>query len=69
MRRVAQVGLLFAVVIPFAIMVRWADGQLPQRIQDVLTGVPLGIAICYGFWRWDARIKERHRRGEVSFWD
>lgn len=59
MIRIVQTALLLAIVIPFGIAVRWADGQLPQRVQDVLTGVPIGMAICYALWMWDNRIKQR----------
>ena len=69
MRRLVQIALLIAIVIPFGMAVRWVDGQLPTRIQDVLTGIPIGIAICYALWRWDDRIKERQSRGEFSRWD
>lgn len=57
--RFIQIALLFAVMIPFAWMVKWTDAQLPARLQDVLTGVPIGMAIMLALNAWDRRIRRR----------
>ena len=69
MRRLVQIALLLAIVIPFGMAVRWGVGNLGQRGLDFGSGIVVGLVIAYALWRWDDRIKERQKRGEYSFWD
>ncbi len=69
MRRVIQIALLLAIIIPFGIAVRWGVEMLPRDLVMIGAGVPIGLAIGMALDRWSARIKERQKRGEYSFWD
>jgi len=67
MIRFVQIALLLAVMIPLGMAVNWGHGLLPNEAKWFLGGVPLGIGICYAFWMWDNRIRQREgagRRGD-----
>ncbi len=59
MIRFVQIALLVAIVVPFAWMVKAGVAELSPRWLDFASGIPVGIAICYAFWRWDDRIRQR----------
>ena len=67
--RIVQIALLIAIIIPFGVAVRWGVERLGQRGLDFGSGIVLGLRIGYALWRWDERIKERHRRGDFRYWD
>ncbi len=69
MRRLVQIVLLFAIMIPFGIAVQWGVNLLPRDLALVAGGIPIGIGIAYALWCWDDRIKERQSRGIFTFWD
>lgn len=69
MRRIVQIALLLAIVIPFGVAVRWGVSRLSDYWLDLGFAALIGFALCYALWRWDDRIKERQKRGEYSFWD
>jgi len=65
--RIVQIALLLAVMIPLGMAIRWGVTGLPERGKDIGFGVVIGIAICYAFWMWDNRIRQREgadRRGD-----
>lgn len=67
MIRIVQIALLILAAVTLAAFVRWGDAQLPQRVRDVLSGIPIGFAICYGLWHWSDHIRDRQggdRRGD-----
>lgn len=70
MIRIIQIALLFAVMIPFGIAVKWGVSNLPAK-EAAWFGLGLlsGMGIYQALWSWHDRIKERQSRGEYSFWD
>lgn len=69
MRRLIQIVLLFAIIIPFGMAVQWGVESLPDRGKDIGFGIVIGLWIAYALWCWDDRIKERQSRGIFTFWD
>ena len=63
MRRIVQIALLFAIMIPFAWAVKSGVATLSPRWLDFFGGVWVGLGLCYALWRWDDRAKTRQREG------
>jgi putative effector of murein hydrolase LrgA (UPF0299 family) len=57
--RVVQLALFFAIMIPFAMGVKWSVGFLDQRGLDIATGIIIGMAISLALQSWDERLRRR----------
>lgn len=64
MIRIVQIGLLLAVMVPFAWLVKSGVANLSPRWLDFLSGIPVGMLICYGLWRWDDRQRAGSNRSD-----
>lgn len=56
-RRFVQAALLFAIMVPVLMAAKFAVSLLDQRGLDVSTGVIVGMALMFGLWRWDERLR------------
>lgn len=63
MIRIIQIGLLLAVMIPFAWLVKGGVQGLSSYWLDMGTAALVGFGLCYALWRWDARIRQRDGTG------
>lgn len=59
MKRLIQLALLLAVIIPFGWAVSVGVKGLGQRGLDFGSGVVIGMIVCYAFWLWDDRVRQR----------
>lgn len=59
MIRLVQIALLIAVMAPIAWAIKSGHAMLPDEAKWFVGGIPVGIAICYAFWMWDNRIRQR----------
>lgn len=59
MIRVFMVAALLAVIIPFGLFTRSVVAGFSQRGIDFASGVVVGLVLCYAFWLWDERIRQR----------
>jgi hypothetical protein len=57
--RVVQLALFFAIMIPFAMGVKWSVGFLDQHELDIATGIIIGMAISLALQSWDERLRRR----------
>lgn len=66
MIRLIQIVLLFAIIIPFGMAVRWGVLQLPDAAVWFGAGIPAGMAISMLLDKWDRSIRQREgaRRGD-----
>lgn len=60
--RTVQVVLFLAIIIPFGWMVREGVATLDQRGLDLGSGVVIGMALMFGLWQWDERLRRRNRK-------
>lgn len=63
MIRGIQIALLFAVMVPFAWMVRSGVRGLSDYWLDMSVAAVIGFALCFALWRWDERIRQRDGKG------
>jgi hypothetical protein len=57
--KAVQVAIFFAIMIPFAMGVKWAVAFLDQRGLDIATGIIVGLVIGLCLWQWDERLRRR----------
>jgi hypothetical protein len=56
-KRLVQIALLFAIMIPFWLATKSMVATLGQRGLDVSTGVILGMVLMFCLWQWDNRLR------------